>query len=156
MLRGAVGLAIVGLLLLGWAQGTSAHPRSVPEVIAPDTFLISAAPAFDGTIAWLLGALVVTLALAGRRSPRRAAALTLAVLLAMLAFETGLHSVHHLGDPEAGCVLAATSAHLAAVAAPTVDVVPAPLAASESLAVAASSALPDRQFRPDEGRAPPA
>lgn len=51
-------------------------------------------------MAWLL---------AGWRRPRRAAAVLIVALLALVAFESGVHSVHHVGDhvSPTGCGLAA-------------------------------------------------
>lgn len=165
MSRGFVAAATAGLLLLGWAHVASAHTRLVPvpvppapveQNLGPEALLIAAAPAHDLTVVWLLGTLVVALALGGRRSPRRAAALGMAVLLALLAFESGVHAVHHLDDPDAHCAVASASVH-----APSAEVAPADaglilLVATDPLPVVEPRALPARFIRPDEGRTPPA
>jgi hypothetical protein len=93
----------------------------------------------------------------GIPAPRRAACLTVAALLALLVFETGLHSVHHLDQPEGAtaCAIASVASHLAAVDADAVVHVHASL-------FAAGAAI-DREARGsralvgrwDEGRAPP-
>lgn len=172
MLRRGLFAAILAVVLLGWTQGALAHthPAPAPLASAPvaavpvpyepnavlDTFLVAAAPAPDLTLVWVLGVLVAALALASRRSPRRAAVLALAVLLALLAFETGFHSVHHLSDPGARCVIASASSNLAGVAASSVDVVTSILIETGTTPAAEPVALSAPAFRPDEGRAPPA
>lgn len=165
MSRGCVSIASAGLLLLGWAHVASAHtrppqvpvpPAPVEQTVGPEALLVAAAPAHDLTVAWLIGALVVALALAGRRSPRRAATLGLAVLLALLAFESGIHAVHHLDDPDAHCAVASASAHVPGAEIAPVDAGPILLVATDPLPVAEPCALPARFIRPDEGRAPPA
>src|SRR6188768_383879 len=52
-----------------------------------------------------------------RRHPRRALVLALGLLLAIFAFENGLHSVHHGFDAKqhSECTIAAASANLSAV-----------------------------------------
>src|SRR4026209_1982865 len=71
-----------------------------------------------------------------RRHPRRALVLALGLLLAIFAFENGLHSVHHGFDAKqhGECTIAAASANLSAVsgdgllAAPLVLIGTAPAA----------------------------
>jgi hypothetical protein len=83
--------------------------------------------------------------------------LTLVLLLAVLAFENGLHSVHHGLDERrlAGCPLGVASSHLSAT--PVEDIAAAELI----LAVVASApelSQPDVDLRalpPQQGRAPP-
>jgi len=165
MSRGVVAAATAGLLLLGWTHAASAHTRPAPLPVAPEpielslgpeVLLIAAAPAPDVTVAWLLGVLVLVLALCGRRSPRRAAALGLAVLLALLAFESGVHAVHHLNEPGAQCAVASASAHVPGTEVAPLDAGPILLVATDPLPIVEPSALPARFIRPDEGRAPPA
>lgn len=80
----------------------------------------------------------------------------LALLLVLLAFETGLHSVHHLAEPGRPCVVAAASAHVAGTVleAVTVGVPGAPTGMSALLP--APSAPASRPPAPALGRAPPA
>lgn len=165
MLRRVVSTVGAGLLLLGWAHVALAHTRLAPvpaplapveQKLGPEALWIAGAPAHDLTLVWLLGALAVALALGARRSPRRAASLGLAVLLALFAFESGVHSVHHLDDPSADCAVASASVYV-----PGADIVPVHaatilLAATDPLPVVEPHALPARFIRPDEGRAPPA
>jgi hypothetical protein len=115
----------------------------------------SAAP--DVTVPWPLLAAALALAALGARRPRRALALVLILLAAVFAFESGVHSVHHLADRDGGqqCAVAAASQHISGteVAAVAADAIPA-----DSPLLAASGALLARtRFTgPDQGRAPPA
>ena len=163
MLRRRVGAVAIGLLLLGWTHAASAHTRPAPVAVAPieydsglGTFLVAATPAPDPTIVWLLGGLVLTLALAGRSSPRRTAAVALAALLSLLAFEGGVHAVHHLDDPNSRCAVASASVHIPGAEIAPVDTASILLAVTDTLPVAEPLVLPSRFTRPDEGRAPPA
>jgi hypothetical protein len=131
-------------------------PAPVAQNLGPETLLIAAAPAPDLTVVWLLGVLVVALVLGGRRSPRRAVTLGIAVLLALLAFESGVHAVHHLDNPGAHCAVASASVHVPGAEFAPLDAGPILRVATDPLPVVEPSALPARFIRPDEGRAPPA
>jgi len=94
---------------------------------------------------------------AGSRRHRRAIGLVLVLLLTALAFEAGIHSVHHGANPRhiAACAAATVFGHLAATAvdcAPSADVILTTVALAlehdPSVAVARSTG-------PDLGRAPP-
>jgi hypothetical protein len=93
----------------------------------------------------------------GLRRPRRLAA-GLVILLLVLAFEAGLHSVHHVGYPhQAGaCAIGVATAHLAGspVEVVTVDPVAVPLLHIALAAAPVQVAL--HRPAPHEGRAPPA
>ena len=89
--------------------------------------------------------------------PRRAVAVTLALLLCVFAFENALHSVHHGFDQQQqeACTVAAASAHLAAV-----EVDDPGLSSIALLVVGRAEAdppasVPTRFLSPDQGRAPP-
>jgi hypothetical protein len=151
-LRLLVGV-VSGLALLG-AGPAWAHPA------LPVDAGLHGAPAAAGASGLLVAAaaLGVALALACGRAARRGLALALLVVLLALPFETGVHSVHHLGDRagHAHCAVASVGAHLVGVAAdePIVDVTPLVLAGRvdvRPVTVRESSVL-----RPDTGRAPPA
>jgi len=114
---------------------------------APDT------PAFPWPL--LVAALVLTAL--GWRRPRRAIALVMVLLLAVLCFEDGLHSVHHLtGQAKAvRCAVATATAHLTATAVDSVEttdivlpIVPVPIEIAQTDPIA-------RFLCPDQGRAPP-
>jgi hypothetical protein len=97
------------------------------------------------------------LAALGRRRPRRTLVLAVVLLLAVFAFEDGVHSVHHLLDRAklAKCAVAAATAHLHATVAddggvPDV-VLPAPVVAMDIGQSAPLARFPS----PVQGRAPP-
>ena len=136
-------MAALALLLMAGGAGAHTHPVAIsaPAPGLPWALLVlgAFAPAF-----------------VRRRSPRLAA-LTLAVVLTVFAFETAFHSVHHgLGSEEpTACPTASASAHVAgtpvgliAFDAPALPVSPALFASS--LVVPRSSSPSPRQ-----GRAPP-
>jgi len=171
--------------LLGPATTAQAHVRSAP-VTAPATppvaqepapaitssVTASAAPAAasgsaalridpipaPSSTAPVWAALFLAL-LAGATlvAPRRILIVALVLVLAVIAVEEGVHSVHHLADQRAAsnCAVAAASAHVQGAAEPVAVAVlwiPTPI-----VTVVASD--PDRPgsrpLRPDEGRAPP-
>jgi len=85
-------------------------------------------------------------------------AVSLVLVLSLLTFETGLHSVHHLGhlnEPEKGCVFASARAHVELVGS---DAVMPPLLSLTPVAVVVESEPVRRPVRvrslPQE-RAPP-
>ena len=134
------------------APATVAAPR--PAGPAPGPALLQTSP----SLAWVALAALVLAGVASRRRPRAAAATGLVLLLAVLAFESGVHSVHHLGDSERAqaCVAAATSQHLAGVESDAIVVGHAP-ARREIAPVALAAPLPpSRPASPHAGRAPPA
>jgi hypothetical protein len=159
-------------LVAGLAVPVAAHPpatgpgSSTADLEAPAVSVVSFGPALtqtltsgapDPTTPWV--AMVVTgmAALAVAWRPRRAVALTLVLVAAVLAFETGVHSAHHLGqaDEAARCVVAGVSSHLSAdvvhatADAPPVHGLQARIASCAPVPVAA------RLLAPDAGRAPP-
>jgi hypothetical protein len=174
MRRPSLLALVLGLALLGAAvapQDAAAHPgvRPVLEDVTVEAMPAApiaadalenlawfAAPA-PATVPWPLLAAAVTLAALGARRPRRALALMLIVLAAVFAFESGVHSVHHLGDRDGvqQCAVAAASQH---VTGTEVDAVVADATPADSPLLAASGALLARaRFTgPDQGRAPPA
>ena len=91
------------------------------------------------------------------RRPRRLAAAALVVLVAIVAFESSLHAVHHLGDPDgaARCGVASVTSHLSGTAdspwaeQPTLDTT------TEHVAISAPLPLDTRPLNPQRGRAPP-
>jgi hypothetical protein len=116
---------------------------------------LMAVPAPTG-VTWPLLGVAGVLALIWRR-PRSRMAVALALLLAVFAFEDGLHSVHHGFDKFhlASCPTANASAHLSATGVdpvPPCDVILSVVA----VAVEPSHAIPcTRPEGPDQGRAPP-
>ncbi len=90
-----------------------------------------------------------------RESAGQLAALSLALVLAVVTFETGRHSVHHLGDDDAAaCVVAALTGQLSIVEAPPVT----PPVLEVVSFVTPDAAPSDSHAGPldiDRGRAPP-
>jgi hypothetical protein len=163
-------LAIAGVLILGASSVASAHVRpasvtealgpliDVPEPAAPLLARGSDSPAPPAPAAlWLMFVLTLVLGLA-IVAPRRTLVLVLVLVLGILAIETGVHSVHHLGDRQAAadCAVASATAHMNGATEPTppdVTRVPTPV---ESVPLFAVERPGRRPSRPDEGRAPPA
>jgi hypothetical protein len=152
------------LALLALAGPAGAHvPASAPPaetfqpVEAPGTIPgLTAAPTAPA-LPWYLPAALGLAALAACYRPRRAVAVTLALLLCVFAFENALHSVHHGFDPQQqeACTVAAASAHLAAVQVddPGLSSIVLPVVGPAEAAPPAS--IPTRFLSPDQGRAPP-
>jgi hypothetical protein len=90
-----------------------------------------------------------------RESAGQLAALSLALVLAVVTFETGRHSVHHLDDNDAAaCVVACVASDLSIVEAPAVI----PVVLKVVRFVAPDLAPCDPSPRPPsthQGRAPP-
>jgi hypothetical protein len=154
-------------LSLALASPALAHPvagASPAAALTPGALVV--APVLDETIAaapsgpstpWTVIGLLGGLALAVGIGRRRALVLALAVVILFLAFETGLHSTHHLGNPDdaSHCVVASTSAQLSADVAPDHIqslVAPAPTAPAPALVTPATGT---RAVAPDAGRGPP-
>jgi hypothetical protein len=106
---------------------------------------------------WAAIAVVAVAALAVAWRPRRVLALTLVLVAGVLAFETGVHSTHHLGQPEeaAACAVAAMATQLNAdLVGTALDTVPVHVV--EILPAAPGPpVVPARPLAPDAGRAPP-
>ncbi len=168
MLRGctlvtALILAVVAL----WGAPASAHPAlevqaELPTATAAPTAAWSAAPT-PPTIPWPALLAVAVVSIAAWRRPRRALVLAIVVILAVFAFENGVHSVHHLSSVHhsddlrsgATCTVAAATAQLAgtpvagAVAAQFIQAAPGRLVLQQLLSFDASS------LAVHQGRAPP-
>src|SRR4029453_9085267 len=120
----ACAVALLGAVAL--PPSASAHLASrsvliedVAALAAPPVALPSPALSWTGApapvpVPWHLVALLAGLAALGARRPRRALGLALILLLAVFAFERGVHSVHHLSDPARGehCGVASASQHV--------------------------------------------
>jgi len=109
---------------------------------------------------WIgLGLLLVAgLLLADRRRAWHRSVFALALLVAVFGFESAVHSVHHLSDPQAAesCALLSGSKHVE-TASPALPDAGGPLwTAAPALPVDGDLAPPLRGFRTHEGRAPPA
>jgi hypothetical protein len=152
-------LVAFATLVVAIAAPVSAHtgPPAPIAFTAPSLTetLTSAAPgpATPWTAIVLLGA--VGLAAAWR--PRRAIAVALVLVVGILAFEAGMHSAHHLGQPDDGarCVVAWMSGHLSADVVDTaLDALLAPVPEAH-VPTLATPVVAARLVAPDAGRAPP-
>ncbi|HEV8143303.1 MAG TPA: hypothetical protein VGQ77_10615 [Methylomirabilota bacterium] len=160
-------LFVVAVLTIGgpaWAHnrssvsGAPAAPTeaTAAPVVATPLEIISAGtpePSLPFAALLLLGAVGV----AALSRQRRVVAVTLVAIVALLAFETGVHSMHHLGKPDDGaqCAVAWMSAQLSADVVDVTVETPA-LAPQANAPVLASSVFAERAIAPDAGRAPPA
>ena len=141
-----------------WLSDEVVAPRAdvPPPSDSPSSFTLRAAPPSPG-LSWplLLGAIVI--AAVGWQRSRRTLALAVVLLLALFAFQDGLHSVHHLLDrsQQAKCAVAVAAAHLNATTADDGDVadviLPAPAVATEIVQPDPVALFPS----PVQGRAPP-
>jgi hypothetical protein len=102
--------------------------------------------------------LVVALLLADRRRAWHRSVFALAFLVAVFGFESAIHSVHHLSDPQAAesCPMLSGSKHVD-VASPALPDAGGPLwMAASADPVALDLAPPLSGLRTHDGRAPPA
>ena len=167
-----LALSFIGALLgAGFFAGPAeAHlPRFAPVVdvvpepaAAPDRtpalldLAWTAAPTPAG-VPWYLVVALSGLAALGARRPRRNLALALVLLLAIFAFENGLHSVHHLNDQDRGesCAVASASQHVAGTEVDGVLAAAAPAPAEPAMVASVRVIRSARSLGPHEGRAPP-
>lgn len=154
MRRNMLGWWVMAAVLALSTPAVAHVESSIPVEVAPTPIktLAAAAPSLDGlgTLVAAVGVAMIFLA----RS-RRAVAVTCLALLLVVAFEAGVHSVHHLTDPPGGqCVVASASAHIGGVAVATVAC-DRPAEAMTALAVTPTGSPTDRPAAPDLGRAPP-
>jgi hypothetical protein len=161
-------LGLIALALLAGAAPAMAHgpaPRLLDvhaRELAHSTALAGLPHAVFPTGVLLL----VGLALLGglgrwRRGARvrgRAIAVALSLALTVFAFETAVHSVHHLADPEAGtdCPVLSGSQNLAWGTADAVGTDCPPLDVSTAPPVHRADGPRWQLHRPSQGRAPPA
>ena len=146
---------------LGGAAAVAPAPADrelvATPVAPPDTRSWVAAPRHT-SIPWALVAAAGLGALVGLvRRPRTAVAVALVLLVGVLAFESGVHSVHHLGDPgrASGCVLASTSLNLSGLEVEPVALDGALAPIGPPVSAAAPLHAHARPESPHEGRAPP-
>ena len=157
----AVGLGLAVSATPAGAHSRPAPPPPAADVVTSDPLVGPGAapvPALPAA-APLAPALALGAGLAMALVLRRRAVVTaLALVLVVLAVETGVHSVHHLADQEGGaeCVVALATAQVHGTAEPP--------PADHHLWIAVPGGTvglspPERPgarpLRPDEGRAPP-
>ena len=116
----------------------------------------TAAPTPAG-VPWYLVVALSGLTALGARRPRRNLALALVLLLAIFAFESGLHAVHHLNDQDRGesCGVASASQHVAGTEADRGLAADAPAPAEPMLVAPVRVIRSARSLGPHDSRAPP-
>jgi hypothetical protein len=125
--------------------------------LAPPLDALLAAAATGARVPWAALALLGAAALTTLCRRRRAVPLLLVLVVALLAFETGVHSTHHLGKAEDStrCAIAWMSAELSAdIVAVSIDAPPPP-APEASISALGIPALASLAVVPDTSRAPP-
>jgi hypothetical protein len=169
-----VNALVLALVLLGGAVGVAAHPgaRAVTaspgdvdprptdpaRVADPAPAPAAAAPATSSAWVWLIVLGLLPVAVAPRRQDPRRLALTLALLLGVFAFETAIHSVHHLKDPRQAerCPIYSVSQHVAGLsAAPATPDLP-PLSPTRDRPGIQTGQLRAPELDGPQSRAPPA
>lgn len=146
--RAAFGLLAAGFGGLGVAGHalSAGHGHHAESAAANPLTLLAVAAALTTALALL------------RPSGRRALAVTLVAVLSVLGFETALHSVHHLDEPDSGasCPVLTASSQLSGVAAPVADLSVHEDTSGLVIALDRAWLLPSCALRVPEGRAPPA
>jgi hypothetical protein len=152
-------LCLTAALLLGGSPALAhvspdSAPPAAPVAVEPlESHVLGAGERAPTGLSTVLAAGALLAVAIARR--RRAVALLSVAVLVFIAFETGLHSVHHIGDRDSSsCVVASASAQtggvtIASVASERPAEVVAPVA------VSVGSSVMSRVTAPDRGRAPP-
>lgn len=147
--KAAIGLLAAGLG--GPVLGALGHALSPDHAHHADSAAASPLTLLAFAVAAAAGLLLL------RPSGRRILALAFVAILTVLAFETALHSVHHLDEPDASAscpVLTATS-QISGAAPSVADLSLRPDAPGPVIAVELAWLLPFCSLRVPEGRAPP-
>jgi hypothetical protein len=127
----------------------------LPAAGVEESVVVLAAAPETSLPLWPLG-LMAGLLIAAALRPRHALAIALVVVLAVLAFEAGVHSVHHLGDAQAGCAIAAVSVHLSGLSVDPPDARLLVTATSDRLALPPPIPVRATPLAAHESRGPPA
>ena len=163
--RFLLGLLLVVMVVVAVVAPASAHRRPEADAVSPAT-TVAVVPPLVETVSssapeaappWGTVAIVACAALAVAWRPRRVLALALVLVAGVLAFETGVHSAHHLGqaDEAARCAVAGMATQLSAdLVDSSIGAVPARVLETR-LAVPAAPVVTARVIAPDAGRAPP-
>ena len=148
--RAAVGLVAAGLG--GPLLGVIGHALSPEHAHHAESAAASPWPLLAVVAA------VTTALLLRRPSARRVLALAFVAVLTVLAFETAVHSVHHIDEPDAGasCQVLTGTSQDNGVAAPVADLSVQPDVPVTVVAVDPAWLLPSCSIRVPTGRAPPA
>ena len=161
--RGVSVPLMLALALLALAGPAAAHaPAPTPPPVSLETTASTVGPVLNAALTppappWYLPAALALTALTAWYRPRRAAAVTLVLLLCVFAFENALHSVHHGFDAQQQeeCTVAAASTHLAAVQVDDPAMSSVVFHVVGRAAAAPAAAIATRFLGPDQGRDPP-
>jgi hypothetical protein len=152
------GTVAAATAVASFAPTGSAAPAAAPTASSGAAGAQVAAAPTPSRAAGLGGVLILALVFAATVvAPRRVLVAALVLILAVIAVEESVHSVHHLADQRAAahCAVAAASVHVQGATQPVA--VPALWVTTQVGAVVPVE--PDqpgsRSLRPDEGRAPP-
>ena len=148
-----------------WAHSAFKAAAEAPASVTPAPMAAAAGtPApVSPAVPWpAMLAAAAALIVAWRR-PRRTLALAIVLILALFAFENGVHSVHHLNDLRHSddlrsgltCHVAAASAHLSGTPVDVATHESLVLPSYESVVVHAQPAVDARSLSAHQGRAPP-
>jgi hypothetical protein len=166
--------ALVSLLVLAvcavWCAPAWAHPAiettydqpAAAPAAAPVTAVWSAAHA-PRSVPWAAALAAAAAMILGWRRPRRALALGIVLILAVFAFENGVHSVHHLGGPRhlndlrsgATCAVAAATLHVNGTTVDGAALEHVVSRSEERLAVRQRPSFDTLSLAAHQGRAPP-
>ena len=160
--------ALVLAACVSWCGPAWAHPAFEGAAQAPATAVAvptatwSAAPALPAVPWPAVLAAAAALIVAWRR-PRRALALAIVLILALFAFENGVHSVHHLNDLRhledlrsgLTCHIAVATAHLSGTPVDATTPEYLVLPSYERLVVQAQPDVAALSLSAHQGRAPP-
>jgi hypothetical protein len=110
----------------------------------------------------LLALVAAGMLMSGRRRPTGHAiiaglGLVLVLAVTVLAFQTALHSVHHLGDADAQseCFVSAATAHLSGAPIPATEIEVPAAGIENAVVVGVTWPPPQQPISPAAGRAPP-
>jgi hypothetical protein len=134
------------------AVAAAADPGPASDVTRSAPTLVAASASAPPVIALVV--LAVLLA-AVAVSPRRALVVALVLVLAVLTFEAGVHSVHHLGDAQPACTIAAVSAHVSGISVDSPDASARASDPSDPLALPPPAPVRATTLAPHESRGPP-
>lgn len=153
--RGIYGKALIGVSLAG-ATLCALAGTGLPSDSHGHTHAVTSIPGA------FLAFAAAGMLLSGRRRPTMhsvIAGLGLVLVLAVtfFAFQTALHSVHHLGDADAEreCSVFGAADHLSGAPIPAATVEVPAISTEDAVPVGITWLLPQQPIRPAAGRAPP-
>jgi len=165
--------ALVVAACVAWSAPAWAHSAfkaaaeapapTAPVPSTPAPMAASSAAATSPAVPWPAMLVAAAALIVAWRRPRRPLALAIVLILALFAFENGVHSVHHLNDLRhqedlrsgLTCHVAAATAHLSGTAVDVATHESLVLPSYESVVVQAQPDVDARSVSAHQGRAPP-